>query len=138
MIDLIKTIAASVEATPALTAGLVGGLFLHHPGPAATLPFVVLEPVSAVPEFDTSADYSEPTTLQFSFYCRKLNDVKANVKLFKDHFLWKPLADTEDAAVTYGINLNNELAIYESADNTDLQTWHYVLEFEFMVNRDLA
>src|SRR4051812_48919628 len=118
MIDLIKTIKASVTATPALTEGLIGGLYLHHPGPRGNpkMPFVVLEPISANPEFDTSDDYSEPVTLQFSFYAAVLNDVRANIKAFKDHFLWQTLADTDEAAVTYGVNLTNELALFESGD----------------------
>lgn len=136
MIDLIETIVAKVK-NENLADGLTGGFHNHHPSPKTALPFAVVYAISATTEFTTEKDYYEPVTVQFSFYGSTMESVRPFVKRFKDAFLWQTLAVTADGGGTFGVNLTNEASIYDPGDQELISAWHYVLEFEFMLERNL-
>jgi hypothetical protein len=130
MIDVIDAINQRVSDTPALRQGLAGGFHLQHPGRGAPRPFVLLVPLSAPPQYNTSKTYTQPVGMQISFFAELLTDVAPLIKAYRDAFNRRPL--TLDAGKLIAAILVDEQCLDDDDEENEANNGiHYVLEFEF-------
>jgi hypothetical protein len=130
MIEIIDAINQKVKETPALLQGLTGGFHLQHPGRGHPRPFVVLVPLSAPPEFNTSKTYAQKVGIQFSIFAELLSDVTTLIKAWRDSFNRRQLklgTGTMIAAI-----LTDEQCFDDDDEEVEANNGkHYMLEFEF-------
>jgi hypothetical protein len=129
LIDIIEAIATKYDATAAMQTGVTGGCHQDHPGQGNVRPFVVIVPVSAVPEYDTSRTYAQDCSIQISIFANTLAEIRPIKKAWIEALNHKPL--TLGTGKVIDATLTNEMPQYNEAENDAFSAWHYVLEFTF-------
>lgn len=134
MDQVLKAIKTKLDATGELTADLPDGVHLHRAPQKfnGRVPsrFALIIPISAVPEYNTDEQYTQPVQIQFSFYAPTFAQAQAAAVAWRDAFNHQPL--TLPTGTLLDASLTNEASFFEAADGELTESYHYLLEFTFL------